>query len=199
MASNVTPKTIFHEHAARGNDIPLEQFVETLQVFPWQKMEVNDRVNFVRDTRRLIDRAFGIDAYMPEQCTVKIINVRGDFADLVPVAEFTLPLDAGKIYMCHDGHRGVFSVDLSRALPLDTFGRVGFFKIDEQVENQTCDGMPADKIFGAFTSNQRQFTFLLRPCIGTTDFINQLAIVISSNMSEAHPQAKSAASPHPFH
>lgn len=199
MASKATPKTIFHEHAARGNDIPLEQFVETLQVFPWQKMEVNDRVNFVRDTRRLIDRAFGIDAHMPEQCTVRIINVRGDFADLIPIAEFTLPLNAGKIYMCHDGHRSIFSVDLARPLPSDTFGRIGFFKIDEQIDTDKCEGIPTDKIFGAFCDNQQQFTFMPRACVGTTDFINQLAMAIFDDASKPFPQTKNTASAHSFH
>ena len=116
---------------------------------------------------------------------------------MLPVVEFTLPDNAGKIIVRDNFYDTKISFELKRPLPKDTFGTIGYFDPADIISDCYCEGFPSGRVHGSFKQNQQKFTVETRT-LGSRDplaLIYRVAKCVEKLALEQKPAPKSQARP----
>lgn len=169
--SNVINKTnseLFAEISPNSNDISLAEFTKGLEtVYLGQDIKpvtAPIMITKCEDLTRWILGAF--NQYTAENAanSCRVIGVFQQHSCILPIVEIAIPDNLGKITLRCGLTDTLVSCDMSNYLPYETFGLAGEFDprvIFNKSDATQWDGFPENRIYGAFSTNTRQFTCLL--------------------------------------
>ena len=138
-----------------------ENFIDTFcsEKSGSSKAHTQEQLTNFQALRKAIDYAFGVPYGAPEEAraALRINGLHYSKSVTLPVAEITLPNNAGKLVLRNNFHDTVITFELARPLPKNTFGKVGFFDPSVDESASCCEGFDHKRVYKGFHKDQVVF------------------------------------------